>query len=99
MIYLITFIRAFDINPFYVEAQYWLWVGLPVLVPRLGPWRVIPYLCWELLTWLRSSFSLCIFDKRINGHATSAAKLSPARCLLFFAVPNKPSFANTAHYR
>ena len=52
-------------------------MGLPVLVPRLGPWRVIPHLCWELLTWLRSSFSLCIFDKRINSHATSAAKLSP----------------------
>ena len=97
---MLTIIHAFDSKLFYVEAQYWLWVGLPVLVPRLGPWRVIPHLCWELLlTWLRSNFSLCIFDKRINGHATSAAKLPPTRCHLFLDVPSKPSFANTEHYR
>ena len=41
-----------------VFSLLYFWVGLPVLVPRLGQWRVIPHLCWELLTWLRSSFSL-----------------------------------------
>jgi len=49
--------------------------------------RVIPHLCWELLTWLRSSFSLSIFDKRINGHATSSATLSPNRCHVFSLFP------------
>ena len=49
--------------------------------------RVIPHLCWELIIWLRFIFSLCIIDKRINGHATSAAKLSPSRCHLLSLFP------------
>jgi len=59
-------------------------LGHVFLVPVL---RVIPHLCWELLTWLRSSFSLSLFDKTINGHATSAAKLSPTRCHVFSLFP------------
>ena len=54
----------------------------PVLVLR-----VIPRLCWELIIWLRCIFSLCIIDKRINCHATSAVKLSPTRCHLLSLFP------------
>ena len=61
-------------------------MGPPVLV--WGVADIPPPDILELIIWLHPSFTLvlCKNDKKINGHATGAAKLSPTLSLLIFAV-------------